>query len=150
MLMLDEFSVSTLTGMELKCLILPYTEHGIVAISGKRDGKKVFVALSGEVQFRILRSNSTREGIVVPNVSFRVDPKTANDYAYVSNSLGSVVRHDTNLSISAKRETDFGEELIVIEENLPSIGSHEVAFSGWNIILGDAVLNKVLWSTKNS
>jgi hypothetical protein len=144
MLSAREFTVGALEQAHLGCLILPRSVHEEILLVGEFNGNAA-VLLSGEHRFACFAcsDNNLWHGLIVPNVGVEVDEASGFDPRSVGSKIGSIVRSDTRLLLTAKLPQSIGSIRVVLESGLPSAAS-EAAFSKWQVVLGKNESRRIL------
>lgn len=143
MLLAKEFTVGALSDAQFGSLILPRTKYEETFLVGKTDKGITAVVLSGQYAFQCFQSsgNTTWRGLIAPNVHIEVDETSLSEAA----GIGSIVRRDTYLTLSAKATQPFGVH-VILEENLPPAHGMIAAFSKWHVVLGEKEDRRLLFT----
>lgn len=147
MLSAREFAVGALADAKPLSLMLPRTRYEATFLIGQVESQPTAVFLGGNHNFLAFEcSKSTNwRGLLVPNIRIEVDETSLFDPQSMAVALGTVVRMDTRLAVSAKFEHHFSTlSTVALETDLPPLRDLGAGFSRWRIVIGEGPEKRVL------
>jgi hypothetical protein len=144
MLSPHEFSIGHLSDATAGLtLVLPRGQHDIAFLIAGSDTSKIAVALEGDHRFLSFdcSGNTSRSGVVIPNVTVEVDETSVTDSA----PLGVLVRAGTTLAIKTKQHGGMGNQTVPVAADLTPCADTLIArFSRWRVVIGDGLSKREL------
>jgi hypothetical protein len=151
MLSADEFTVGYLGSAEPTSLVVPRFSPGEAILVGHIDGNPTAAFITGKYANLCFESkgNTSWSGLIVPGVRVEVDEATLFEPSRLDAPFGSIIRLDTRLVVRARRERSFGDAThVTLQDNLASAGELRAGFTKWQVIIGEGVSKRILWSTE--
>ena len=151
MLRLTEFTVDTLPAAKPLSLVLARTRYeGNFLVAGTAE-KPTAIKLDGDHAFACWPSSdaSNWSGLIVLSVAIEVDPSSIVDTNAGSAPLGALSRRGESLCLYSMVNNGFrlSQVVPVLDGVLPPVGKDQsVAFARWQIVLGEGLDKRVLWT----
>lgn len=148
MLSPTEFTVGNLGSAEPFSLVLPRTDYDATALIGKMEDHVGGVFLAGQFPFHCFKSVELTNwaGIIIPDARVEVDQDSIFDPDAHGAPIGSAIRSDTRLLVTAKREHSYGQlTAVTVAEGLAPTGVLRAGFSRWQVVIGNDLNKRVLW-----
>lgn len=150
MLRPDEFAVGALRDARAPCLLLPRDKYehaalvvspdALIAICLDEDPRSAFRSFA-------CNDNDAWTGLLIPEVTLEVDVSTLFDPNSKGFPLGTLIRQDNQLSISARRGDGFGDLRVPVQLALGSgTATLSAGFYRWTIGLGSGRDRRVLFT----
>ncbi|EQB16929.1 hypothetical protein [Sphingobium lactosutens] len=126
-------------------LLLPRDNDGERMLLFALNSTKMAVMLeSGFLAFE-REGNTAWKGVHVPHVHVEIDPASLSASQGFRSPLGSMVRHDSSLSINGRRGHGSPTIAVPLLDNLPPCTSDYAAtFLRWQIVVGEGIEKQVL------
>ncbi|WP_018391340.1 hypothetical protein [Ancylobacter sp. FA202] len=147
MLALDEFTIGSLTDAKPLSLVLPRSVYDNTVLVGGTVDQPAYVCLAGEGAYSLIGRNEAHAccGLIVTAVKIEVDPKKV--VSHRDRTAGGLIREGTTLAIVSTGIRGFSLRTVPLIEGLADVPLSEAAvFLGWQIVLGEGLAKRVLWS----
>lgn len=147
MLALDEFTIGSLADAVPLSLMLPRSIYDFTVLIGGTAEAPVAVCLDERAAYSLFEWNEGHacSGLIVPGVRIEVDPKQV--VSRHDRKAGGLIREGTTLAIVSTGVRGFSLHTVALIDGLPEVPLSEAAvFLGWQIVLGEGLAKRVLWS----
>lgn len=150
MLSVNEFTVGTLESTAPLSLLLPRSKYEFCVLVGHGESSPVAVVLSEQFAYCRLETKGSEnwKGLIVPNVRIEVDESSLFNPDQEGTPVGTVLRLDTQLVVTAKHEGFLGStSFIGLYNGLAPTGGQRAGFYRWRVVIGEGLDKRTLWQT---
>lgn len=130
---------------EEMALLIPRDDDGERMLLFTLNGTRMAVMLESSFVAFERDGNTAWKGVHVPNVHVEIDPASVSATQGFRSPLGSMIRHNSSLSINGRRGPGSSTIFVPVLDNLPPCTSDYAAtFLRWQIVLGEGTEKQVL------